>query len=89
MLRMPKCVSIESRKLSILKITTIMDTQIYSYLGSSNYRTPFMKRRQITYKERWVAMLGQSILNDYLLSLLHGGIQLMSLAAKYRTNETG
>jgi hypothetical protein len=49
-----------------------------SYLGSSNYRTPFMKRRQITYKERWVSMLGQSISNDYLLSSLHGGVQLMS-----------
>jgi hypothetical protein len=55
-----------------------MDTQISSSLGSGNYRTPFMKRREITYKEHWVAMLGQSILNDYLLSLLHGDVQPMS-----------
>jgi hypothetical protein len=73
-----KCVFIESRKLSSLKITMAMDTQISSYLGSGNYRTPFMKCRQITYKEHWVAMIVQSISNDYLLSLLHGGIQLTS-----------
>jgi hypothetical protein len=52
--------------------------KISSYLGSGNYRTPFMKHRQITYKEHWVSMLSQSISNDYLLSSLHGGIQLTS-----------
>jgi hypothetical protein len=29
-------------------------------------------------QERWVAMLNQSISNDYLLSSLHGGVQLTS-----------
>jgi hypothetical protein len=47
-----------------LNITMVMDTQISSYLGNGNYRTPFMKRKQITYKECWVSMLSQSISND-------------------------
>jgi hypothetical protein len=41
---------IKRRKSSSLEITSVMDTQISSYLGSGNYRIPFMKRRQIMYK---------------------------------------
>jgi hypothetical protein len=77
-LGIPKCIFTESRKLNNLKITMVMDTQISSYMGSGNYRTPFMKHIHITYKERWVSMLDQSISNDYLLSSLHGGVQLTS-----------